>query len=493
MNTTKARIGALSFCFLALHFYSSAANAGLFEESTSGTSLQTDDTKKSGWGFELNGQIRGDLFIGKTPDRVNAEVKNGYGELGLELKVTKAPYGDAFAELRVQSGYLGDEEYLGRPADAPATGLSLGEFDTRLNLREAYANLYLGPISLRAGYQIIVWGRADGINPTNNLTPIDMRVRSPEEDDRRLGNVALRATLDLAPTRLEAVWVPFYKPYYLPAVEVAEPIHFSEPDYPNLDLANGAFAGRFHLLFARFEFSLSYLYGHALFPGISLDSYNLDAPPASVVVRREAYRHHVAGLDFSTAVGDILGLRGEVAFRYPNKYQDRIHAPNPDLYYVAGADRELGPVNIILQYIGRYTFDWQEIDQVIPGLEVDMNELDRIIVEYDWIPAETKKKLVNEELQRTNRLIHSQTEETQHGASLRLEYKALHDTLSLVAFAMVNFSTWEWLVYPKIAYNITDGMTVTVGAEIYNGPKDTLFLLIEEVLSAGYAELRIGF
>ena len=62
-------------------------------------------------------------------------------------------------------------------------------------MREAYVNAYLGPFDLRLGKQIIVWGRADALNPTNNLTPVDFRIRSPLEDDIRLGNVGARAFL----------------------------------------------------------------------------------------------------------------------------------------------------------------------------------------------------------------------------------------------------------------------------------------------------------
>ena len=36
-------------------------------------------------------------------------------------------------------------------------------------------------------------------------------------------------------------------------------------------------------------------------------------------------------------------------------------------------------------------------------------------------------------------------------------------------------------------------MSTAVGAEIYVGPKNTAFNMIEEELSAGYAELKYSF
>ena len=36
-------------------------------------------------------------------------------------------------------------------------------------------------------------------------------------------------------------------------------------------------------------------------------------------------------------------------------------------------------------------------------------------------------------------------------------------------------------------------MTAYIGAQIFTGPDDTLFGLIDQTLSAGYAELRFSF
>ena len=55
-----------------------------------------------------------------------------------------------------------------------------------------------------------MWGRADALNPTSNLTPVDFRIRSPLEDDIRIGNVGARGFLRFSPVRLEGVWMPVY-------------------------------------------------------------------------------------------------------------------------------------------------------------------------------------------------------------------------------------------------------------------------------------------
>ena len=86
-------------------------------------------------------------------------------------------------------------------------------FRPRGSLRQPH----LGPFDFVQGKLIIVWGRADGINSTNVLTtPIDLRIRSPWEDDRRLGNIGLRTFVNIKQVRLEGVWLPVYRPNEIP-------------------------------------------------------------------------------------------------------------------------------------------------------------------------------------------------------------------------------------------------------------------------------------
>jgi hypothetical protein len=100
---------------------------------------------------------------------------------------------------------------------------------------------------------------------------------------------------------------------------------------------------------------------------------------------------------------------------------------------------------------------------------------------------------IEAELRARNQVIFSQRARIQHLASLRVEWPLLHDTLSVSALGLVNFTTREWLLYPKLVYRISDWMSAFLGGEIYAGPEDSLFGLIDETLNAGYTELRIAF
>jgi hypothetical protein len=453
------------------------SGGGLFEQSQAAAAGTTPAPGEIGLAgkapFTLNGYTRGDVFIGKVPDQNAAMMKANYGEFALQLRTAKTAYGDGFADARFRYGLQG------------------GQQGTFVDIREAYVNTYLGPFDLRLGKQIIVWGRADALNPTNNLTPVDFRIRSPLEDDIRLGNVGARAFLRLSPVRLEGVWMPTYLPSELPTVGLPPLVFFAPPTFPSADLRKGTIAGRAHLELAAFDASVSYLRGFAPLPGLTLASVTFSDTNPGIGVSRTAYDQQVLGFDFSTAIGELATIRGEVAYRRPFDYQNRPYAARPDLQYVLGVDHNFGSFNVIAQYLGRYVFDWQRQ----AGTTRDPGMLVSILSDpgsmADWLAIVTDE--VNAELAQINQILFSQTARVQHIATVRFEWLLAHETLSLSSLCLFNFTTREWLVTPRIGWKLTDAMTAYVGAQVFAGPPDTLFGLIDQELSAGYTELRFAF
>jgi len=453
---------------------------GLFEQSQAAASAgaaKSEAAAETKVPFTLNGYARGDTFIGKVPNANAAEMKANYGELALQLRTVKSAFGDGFADARIRYGLQGADQ------------------GTFVDLREAYVNGYLGPVDIRLGKQIIVWGRADALNPTNNLTPIDFRIRSPLEDDIRIGNVGARAFLRFSPVRLEGVWMPVYLATELPNVGLPEFVSFGPPKYPSLDLRNGLVAGRVHLELPAFDMSVSYLRGYAPLPGLTLTSVTFDPVNPSVIISRTAYDQQVVGFDFSTALGEVMTLRGEAAYRRPYDWQNKPYAARPDLQYVIGADHTFfGSLSVIGQYLGRYVFDWERVPLSAMPLDPNVLKMDPTDPTFDsnyWVPTVTDA--ANLVLARTSQVLFNQTAQVQHVATLRFDWLLAHETLSVSTLGLVNFTTKEWLVAPRIGYRFNDAMTAYVGAQVFSGPTETLFGLIEEVLSAGYAELRYSF
>ena len=416
----------------------------LFEEAVSNRS----DAKQEK-SYELNGYMRGVFFGGKVPEKDEAEVKSSYGEFSLKLKVRKNSVGDGFAEIRFRRGNEFNE--------------NISEF----NLREAYTNTYIGKFDFRFGYQIVVWGRADGFNPTNNITPQNMLVRSPDEDDRREGNFLFRSFYTSYPVRLEAIWVPSFAASVLPTKIISLPpgIELTEPDYPDMRLKSGAAALKLNLELPSFDGSISYFSGYNPLPGIYSRMQNQIAQFVP-----KAYKFHVVGADFSTTIGSF-GMRGEFAYRKPHKdYKQSVYIPNPELQYIIGIDKEYGDFSLILQYVGRYVHDFSELAKQQAG-----------------------ENFLHYRVALLNRMVSSQIEEITHAVSFRPVWKLMYETLDIEILGLYNVTTEELFLKPKCSYDIADALTFTIGGMLYSGPDETLFGMVDSRLSALFTELKVSF
>ncbi len=151
-----------------------------------------------------------------------------------------------------------------------------------------------------------------------------------------------------------------------------------------------------------------------------------------------------------------------------------------------GADHTFGSLSVIVQYLGRYVFDWQKQS---PQMTLDTS----VLPMESMANATFVTDSINGQLAKINQILFSQTAQIQHLATVRFEWLTLHETLSLSSLCLLNFTTREWLVTPRIGYRLSDAMTAYVGAQVFHGPPDTLFGIIDASLSAGYAELRFTF
>jgi len=219
----------------------------------------------------------------------------------------------------------------------------------------------------------------------------------------------------------------------------------------------------------------------------------------------KAYRHRVLGFDFSTSLGEFAGLRGEAALRFPWKtgQEGYEHVPLPEVQYVLGLDKEIGDFYLIVQYVGKYVRDYQElrptglmelIDRMAAGetitdLLIEAQDDEELAALLEGIMADPEGAALTE-VKIKNRMIAGQLEQVYHQAFARIQWNLLHETLSLEVAGMYNFSTEEWMLRPKLSYSIADGLDLIAGAVIYGGPDDTLFGMVDEIMSAGYLELK---
>lgn len=432
---------------------------GLFE-SAGKDNPDSTAVKDKAKPFSMGGYIKGALCGGQNSNN-DAVISAGNAQVSLKLTAEKSDIGKAFAEVRFNAGKVRDSSSIG------------------CDVREAWGAVSPGPFQITLGRQIIAWGRADAINPTNNITPKDETVLSSEYDDTRLGNEILQVRAKIGPSGIQGIWVPCYRPDVLPlaGADIPPEITIGEAEYPDIRFKNGGYALRWELTLPSVDGSVSYFNGYKTLPGFD---FSLGQTGLSLIPR--AYRIHAAGADFSTTVGSF-GLRGEAAFKYPfDDYDTHVHVPNPYVQYVFGIDRSVGDWAMLLQYSGLYVIDYEEIAE--PVLTDPFDPVAVSLYAY---------ALASAEIRRMNRLFTGTSDEVSHSLTGNIQWSTLYETLHLELAGMYNFTTKDYVINPGISYDIADGINLAVGGRYLDGPEEEVNSMVSNLMSFVYTELTVYF
>jgi len=421
--------------------------------------------------MEVRGFARGVMYL--VEDAGKPDLSSLYGEGGLSVTYNPDSKFILFSEVRMRAGNEYDE-YMFQP-----------------RMREFYGELHLGRFEIKAGQQVVAWGRADAFNPTDNITPKDFFVRSPEPDDMRLGNYLFRTTFRINNFfSLEGIWVPVYRysVYRYDLFDMPDFVSFKQPDYTTWESHGGNMAIKLDYYFPSFDGSVSVFNGFDPQAGIDVRNMNLDLVSGiSLGLEPEAFRQTTIGADFSSTAGRF-GLRGELGIRMPEKgYRDKIFTPNPDLRYVLGIDRSIGKFNLLIQYSGQW----------IPGFK-PMPEL-FMFSDSESLPLpepfsfEELNKSLDDQIIGFNRLIFGQSHRISHTLMIRPSVNLLFETLKCELFALYNFNTREYNIDGRVSYRFNDHLGLTIGGQYFDGPLISLHEMIRPVFSGGYVELRYSF
>ena len=342
----------------------------------------------------------------------------------------------------------------------------LDEDDAGGELREAFLDLKFGRLDLRAGRQIIAWGRADGVNPTDNVSGQDLRLLVPDESDRRLGTTAVRASYYVSDVSLTGVWLPEFRghEFALPAPPAGVTFVREDDRWPG-----DQWAVRVEQTGRAVDWSVSFFRGKDMAPdlGIATAVPGLIGPG----VLLSHHRVRVYGADMAANLGRF-GLRAEGA--YVETDDTRGTDPftkNPFFFIVAGGDRTWrGLLNLNVQYLYRRVLDDPQA-ALSPGMYRD----------------EFTSKIAMQQA-----VLNTQTQAVQHGASFRIAYKWLHETLEGELAAAAYASPRGATMRPKITYAVTDHWKLVAGAELFRGETASLFGLLRPN-SDGYFEVRRSF
>ncbi len=331
--------------------------------------------------------------------------------------------------------------------------------DWNFDLREGYAETSLGALDLRVGRQVVVWGRADKINPTDSFTTRNLKLLTTDDEEQRLGVASVQSILNFDDFRLIALWqLEWRRPGYpIPplvglALEEQDPSNAWQQVGLKLDRSGG-----------QGDWSVSYATVYDRFPDLSV----LSSDANGVRLGLNHRRLHVVGADAATTVGAV-GLRAEAAYtRTEDGAGSDPTIKNSNFSGVLGVEYSvIENLTINVQYLYRHIFDF-----VDPTTIADANAL---------LLALQVSLLAN------------QMQANQHGASVRVSYKLLHETLE-PEIAFVGYATGGgWLIRPKVTYALTDQLKVLAGAQFFGGPAESFFGRLRDT-STFFVEGRLLF
>lgn len=341
------------------------------------------------------------------------------------------------------AGWMGD-------SDIKTTGNERGR------LREGYFGLRQENWDARLGKQIIIWGRADRFNPTDNLTPRDYTMIAPEETDQREGVMAAEITRRTAEVGLTAIWLdPHLRPNRLP-LSAPSGVRFEEPDtYGNQGALRIDHSG------GDIDWSLSYFNGLDLNPGFAVD------PALPEVVRLTHTRIRVLGMDAATVTGRY-GFRAEAAYTWTSNRNADDWLRKKDFFYaVVGAERTFfDNLNVNIQIYARHVTGYRPVDEITdPGFRALA-----VQAAVSW----------------------NQLEQHQYGFTFRIADRWLHETLEGELAGLYSLTRNEYVFRPRLTYSFTDAIKGTMGIDLYRGAPDTFFGQFRS-LSSAFVEVRYGF
>lgn len=450
-----------------------------FSQSLFESSLQNTHEINVSNSLSLGGFIRSVTYLGKTPAEEIPYLQSCYGQAGLIMDVKAGRIGSARAELRYRYGT---------------------EFESKISewdLREAYIDITAGPVDFRIGKQIISWGKGTVFNPTQRLTPLDPLVRSPDQDDLKLGNWALGTGITLGiKSKLSGYWLPVYAPSRLLIEPVPMPdyITFADPGYPDVKLKNGSYGLKYDLFLGALDASVSWFDGFNHLPGIAFRNAMFDSvtlAPDNIVLAEEAYRAKMLGLDFAIPAGSWI-FRFEGAWQHTNGYPEKEYIPFPELSYEAEIEWTGSNLTVVAGYYGKYILDYAASGRD-PELSISNDDLAGIINSGITVTPDMLNSEITGRISAFNRLYNYQMEEIYHNGFVVIKSNFFHNFLELELPAVYNFTTDEWTLRPSITCKPADGIHIKAGYEGYIGPASSLYDMIGPVLNSGFLSVKIMF
>jgi hypothetical protein len=324
---------------------------------------------------------------------------------------------------------------------------------TELDLREALLSVSRGDLDVRLGRQQIVWGEAVGTFVTDVVNPRDFReFILPDFSELRIPIWALDASYRLGPgLTFEAVWTPDTRISKLPKpgaeFQFAPPVfRFSNPvirlpDRPDefsVSRSEGGF--RLSALMRGWDLSLIYYDAADKIPVFFQRRLPQPTGPDVIALEPRHPRVHIVGATLAKSFEPVI-LRSEVALTIGKRYEttDPLDSDGvvrrDTLDYLIGLD---------YTFLSRVDTTLQLSQKILTGSAANLSG--------NGVEAQVTTS-----------------------AALRATTGFFNNTLNPTLLFVVNVNRADYRMSPRIDCLLTGALTLSVGADIFEGPRRTLY------------------
>ncbi|MCK4396192.1 hypothetical protein KAW96_06310 [candidate division WOR-3 bacterium] len=311
---------------------------------------------------------------------------------------------------------------------------------TGIELRQAYLEYMSDNWDFRLGRQIIIWGKADGIQIIDIISPPDYtEFLARDFDDIRMPVDALKFRILPGLLDLEFIWIPFFKPAVLPQEDNPWAIHIEFPEgmdvtleqtiLPEKKFKNSEFAGKVSMYLSGMDFSLSAAYLWDDLPALH-KTIIADTIPVKLILTPKHHRITFVGFDFAKPVKDFV-LRGELAFFHGKYFEPQ------------DISEELYKKNSINTLLG---VDWY------PGndLMITAQFVDNYILDYEQAIKDDEHTMLT---------------------TLHISKKLFRQTLELSTMGYFGINEKDGFVRTNMDYALTDEIHLLCGVDLFFGDK----------------------
>ena len=320
------------------------------------------------------------------------------------------------------------------------------------NLQEAYVDYYTDIVDIRFGKQIMAWGKADEINPTDILNPQILNNVTEEKSIRKIGLTALKTTWKFREYYLECIWKLEFD--YMRILEIGSRWSFFSipgidklpaPVLPGNKPGDTEWAFKLSRTISMYDFSLSYFDGWDNIFTPEFSFYPRGDMLYPILERLAFHRTKMYGFDFAGSVRSF-GLWGEGAyFRTEDGGGTSSMIKNPYFQFVVGSD---------------YTFD--------NGIRINLQYLKEYITKIDDDTEKVSEEAIISRLGFGLPI--------QEAVTCRLEKKfGFGEVNSFEIFTLYDTKDNGMLLRPCVKYSPEDAVMFEVGFIFFDGDEKSLF------------------